>query len=79
MVWKETVVGEYEPVVVDEIVPTWSRVDPFNLYPAPNSTHPDDGDLIERHRLTRTSLSERAGRRGTNRGLSPEVTTDPSA
>jgi hypothetical protein len=58
MVWKETVVGEFEPVVVDEIVPTWNRVDPFNLYPAPNSTHPDDGDLIERHRLTRTSLSE---------------------
>ena len=64
LVWKESVVGQYEPVVVDEVVPTWNRVDPFNLYPAPNSTHPDDGDLIERHRLNRTSLSELIGVEG---------------
>lgn len=76
MVWKETVVGEYEPVVVEEIVPTWSRVDPFNLYPAPNSTHPDDGDLIERHRLTRTSLSELIGVEGYDEGAIKAVLDD---
>ena len=61
LVWKEAVVGQFEPVVTDEIVTTWERVDPFNLYPAPNSTHPNDGYLIERHRLTRQSLSELIG------------------
>ena len=34
----------------------WERVDPFNIYPAPDATNIDDGYLIERHRLTRESL-----------------------
>ena len=68
LVWKEAVVGQFEPVVTDEIVSTWERVDPFNLYPAPNSTHPNDGFLIERHRLTRQSLSELIGVEGYDDG-----------
>ena len=61
LVWKESVVGQFDPIVVDELVPTWARVDPFNIYPAPNSVKPDDGFLIERHRLSRQSLSEMIG------------------
>lgn len=34
----------------------WERVDPFNLYPAPDATSIDDGYIIERHRLTRADL-----------------------
>ena len=64
LVWKETAPGDYEPVVVDKPTPTWGRVDPFNLYPAPNSTHPDDGFLIERHRMARQSLAELKGIEG---------------
>ncbi len=64
LVWKETASGEYEPVVVDKPLPTWNRVDPFNLYPAPNSTNPDDGFLIERHRMSRQSLYELKGIEG---------------
>ncbi|OHD24079.1 MAG: hypothetical protein A2Y38_14670 [Spirochaetes bacterium GWB1_59_5] len=61
LVWKESVVGQFDPVVIDQLVETWERCDPFNLYPAPNSTHPNDGFLIERHRLSRQSLSELIG------------------
>lgn len=35
----------------------WERVDPFNIYPAPDSTGVDDGFLIERHRLSRADLA----------------------
>lgn len=34
----------------------WERVDPFNIYPAPDATTIDDGYLIERHRLSRADL-----------------------
>jgi hypothetical protein len=34
----------------------WERVDPFNIYPAPDSTGVDDGYLIERHKLSRSEL-----------------------
>lgn len=34
----------------------WERVDPFNIYPAPDATGVDDGYLIERHKLSRSDL-----------------------
>jgi len=34
------------------------RVDPFNIYPSANASGVDDGDLIERHRLSRQSLND---------------------
>ena len=34
----------------------WERVDPFNIYPAPDATSVDDGYLIERHKLSRADL-----------------------
>lgn len=68
LVWKEAVVGQMEPIVTDQLVPTWERVDPFNVYPAPNSTKPNDGFLIERHRLSRQSLSEMIGVEGYDDG-----------
>nr|DAN15927.1 MAG TPA: Portal protein [Caudoviricetes sp.] len=34
----------------------WERVDPFNIYPAPDATNVDDGYLIERHKLSRSDL-----------------------
>jgi hypothetical protein len=41
---------------VDAFVPEFDRVSPFDIYPAPDSRHPDDGYLIERHRMTRQEL-----------------------
>jgi len=41
---------------VDALVTEFDRVSPFDLYPAPDSRNPDDGYLIERHKLTRSDL-----------------------
>lgn len=68
LVWKSNPDGSFEPVVTEKVIPTWNRVDPFNLYPAANSTHPNDGFLIERHRLSRQSLNELDGVDGYDSG-----------
>jgi hypothetical protein len=41
--------------------PTYDRVSPFDLYPAPDSRGVDDGYLIERHQLSRKDLVELIG------------------
>ena len=48
--------GTYNAVVEDKLVPEWERISPFDIYPSPDSTGPEDGYLIERHRLTRSAL-----------------------
>lgn len=68
LVWKSNPDGSFEPVVTEKVIPTWNRVDPFNLYPAANSTQPNDGFLIERHRLSRQSLNELDGVEGYDSG-----------
>ncbi len=42
--------------VVEAFRLEWERVDPFNIYPAPDATSVDDGYLIERHKLSRADL-----------------------
>lgn len=44
-----------------QLVPEFERVSPFDLYPAPDSRNPDDGYLIERHKLTRSELISMIG------------------
>jgi len=41
--------------------PTYDRVSPFDIYPAPDSRGVDDGYLIERHQFTRKDLIELIG------------------
>ena len=41
--------------------PTYDRVSPFDLYPAPDSRGVDDGYLIERHQFSRKGLIELIG------------------
>lgn len=41
--------------------PTYDRVSPFDLYPAPDSRGVDDGYLIERHQFSRKELIELIG------------------
>lgn len=59
--WVQGMGGEFELDLQDELLPTWERVDPFMLYWSSHCTNPDDGDLIERHRLTRAELNELRG------------------
>lgn len=44
----------------------WVRVDPFMVYPAAHATDVDDGDFIERHKLSRAALHELKGVPGYN-------------
>ena len=62
LAWSET--GEI--AVTEEIRPTWLRVDPFSIYREAFMARPDEGDIIERHRLTRAALAELIGRPGYN-------------
>jgi hypothetical protein len=57
---------KWEVNAVEEIVPEFERVSPFDLYPAPDSRDPDDGYLIERHQLTRSDLQSMIGVPGYN-------------
>jgi hypothetical protein len=48
-----------EATVVNK--PFWERVDPLNMYPAPWARDTNDAYLLERHKLTPTSLSDLIG------------------
>lgn len=52
---------EYKPILVDEFIPCWYRVDPFDLYPGPDTTTPEDGYLIEKHRFSRNDIAAMLG------------------
>ena len=56
--------GKQALEVQTRLVPEWERVDPFMIYPAPHSSDINDGYLIERHHLTRSSLSALIGVEG---------------
>lgn len=59
---------EFKPIVAEEIVRDVNRVSPYDIYPSPNSKGPDDGYIIERHRLTARELQEKIGLPGYNAG-----------
>lgn len=54
----------FTPVVEETFVMEWERVDPFDIYPSPAATTPDEGYLLHRHRLSRRDLTEMIGVQG---------------
>ena len=62
--WVKNDNGQSEPVVEDVLTLEAERVDPLNFYHAPFAVTVDDGYTIERHKLTRTSLSSLIGVQG---------------
>ena len=66
--------GGVQPAEV--IRPEWERIDPFNIYPAPWATGPDDGYLIERHKLNRRDLEMLIGVEGFDEPTLREVLKD---
>jgi len=67
-------VGEsYELKVEKELMLEWERVDPFNMYPAPDSSGVDDGYMIERHKLQRADLVAMMGVEGYSDGAIRQV------
>ena len=57
-----------QPIVNIKLVKQWDRVDPFKFYPAPAATCVDDGDMIEKHRLSRADLQDLKGVPGYDSG-----------
>ncbi len=54
----DPVTGKYKFGVVDRIIPMYQRVSPFDIYPSPNSTGPNDGSFIERIKLRPKDLHD---------------------
>ena len=54
--WTQGEQGKLSVDTEDAFRLEWERVDPFDIYPAPDATSIDDGYLIERHRLSRSEL-----------------------
>jgi hypothetical protein len=46
----------WKPQVNDDAVQSWEAVSPFDVYPAPAATSPQEGDFIERIRFFRKEL-----------------------
>lgn len=59
--WVQDATGKWAIDVKPAFVPEFYRVSPFDLYPSPDSRGPNDGYLIERHRLTRTEIQAMLG------------------
>lgn len=66
--WAPSATGASALTVVDELIPTWERVDPFMFYWESHCATPDEGTIIHRHQLTREALSQLIGVEGYNEG-----------
>lgn len=61
LAWEPSPDGTFQPQVKSERKLEFERVDPFNIYPAPWAKSVHDAYLIERHRLSRTDLTNLIG------------------
>lgn len=66
--WVQAKDGSYVPDVSKQAHLEWERVYPFNIYPSPESEGINDGYLIEKHRLSRSDLSDLIGVEGYDNG-----------
>jgi len=57
----DKLVGRFKSEVREKIIPTFERRSPFNIYPAPDSTGPDDGFLFDKLTLTRRQVYDLIG------------------
>jgi hypothetical protein len=61
MKWVQGQDGKYVPDVQDELSPTYTRVDPYRIYPEPGITNINEGFIFEHHRLSRPELAALKG------------------
>ena len=66
--WVPTQDGQYTLDQTEELVMEWERVDPFNIYPSADASDVNQGDLIERHKLSRADLQAMIGVEGYSEG-----------
>jgi hypothetical protein len=56
----------FQPVIINDFSRDFERVSPYDAFPSPNATNPQDGYFIRRHRLSRAALQELRGTPGYN-------------
>lgn len=66
--WVPTADGQFILDQKEELVMEWERVDPFNIYPSADASDVNQGDLIERHKLSRADLQAMIGVEGYSEG-----------
>jgi hypothetical protein len=66
--WIPTQDGQFALDQTEELVMEWERVDPFNIYPSADASDVNQGDLIERHKLSRADLQAMIGVEGYSQG-----------
>lgn len=62
--WEPQADGTSEPVATFENKPQWKRVDPLSMYPSEDNRTGHEGNLIERHKLSRNELYNMIGIEG---------------
>jgi hypothetical protein len=76
--WAQSPDGSYKPEVQEKLLPTYSRVDPFRIYPEPGITKLSEGYCIEHHRLSKADLSDLLGVPGYDDGAIRAVLAEGS-
>lgn len=76
LVWTMQLNGKWQPWLRNVVRPEYYRPSPLDIYPSPDSTGIDDGDLIEIHRLRRRALLAMKGVAGYDAGAIDGVLED---
>jgi hypothetical protein len=63
LVWQQDGLA-WKPVVTTTVSPQFERISPYDAYPSPGSTNPQDGYFIQRQRFTQGDLHDLIGVEG---------------
>ena len=58
LTWQPGPGGTFTPQIAEALTMEWERTSPFNMYPSPAATTINNGELIEKHSLSRQELTE---------------------
>lgn len=59
--WEQDETGQWRPQAGDELVPVWYSPSPLDIYPAPDSSGPQDGYIFERIAVRHGALHKMIG------------------
>ncbi len=64
LVWQQEQGGTWKPVVSEVVAPEFERVNPYDIFPSPGSTSPQDGFICHRQQFTQADLHDLIGVEG---------------
>ena len=68
--------ADWQPIATEQLTVSFERVSPFDIYPSPDADNVDDGDFIERMRMTRSQIYALRDRPGYDTGAVERVLAD---